>query len=287
VPTTTEEKIAGINKNPCTPGQVNQTITNITNVLNEVNGNGTVMARCTLTSDGLTCAPGTLEVSSFTPLVKDFAALGIATPTEAVQYLNIATFGAAVGYIVYNWDDEQWEVLEIIRTLRNNLVDPPSLTDRTLSFPYETQSVNECDATGVRDVVFSTVTIAVVTELEKTVNGIEWNDVEVEVWATGSSTPGLIPTVIRSGLRDLYKEDCTVYMQEREFEVFSSTDDPAEYEAWIYTDELVALVDVFLAEDLNIWGYFQTVKVPCLGELTQALLIETTQCGSGSGSGSG
>jgi hypothetical protein len=46
-------------------------------------------------------------------------------------------------------------------------------------------------------------------------------------------------------------------------------------------------VDVFLAEDLNIWGYFQTVKVPCLGELTQALLIETTQCGSGSGSGSG
>jgi hypothetical protein len=194
VPTTTEEKIAGINKNPCTPGQVNQTITNITNVLNEVNGNGTVMARCTLTSDGLTCAPGTLEVSSFTPLVKDFAALGIATPTEAVQYLNIATFGAAVGYIVYNWDDEQWEVLEIIRTLRNNLVDPPSLTDRTLSFPYETQSVNECDATGVRDVVFSTVTIAVVTELEKTVNGIEWNDVEVEVWATGSSTPGLIPT---------------------------------------------------------------------------------------------
>src|SRR5690348_15901590 len=109
---TTDEQLALVNVHPCTLNEVQKSIGDIVNVINNMQG-GFLMGRCTLTSDNMDCAPDLLTVSGFTPLVQNFAGYGVAAPTQARQFLGIATNDARVGYIAYNWDNEEWEVLLI------------------------------------------------------------------------------------------------------------------------------------------------------------------------------
>jgi hypothetical protein len=280
---TTEEKINRINKQPCNDNEVAQSITNITNVLNEVN-NASVLARCTLTSDNVECDPELLTVSNFIPLVPDWGALGIPDATVARQFLGYATSDSRTGYIIYNWDSEEWEVLNIQKGLRNNYVRTISLDGFEITLPFTTQSVNECGVAGtdVVDFELNTTTLDVVTELAKTASGIEWVEKEIKVFEVGGSSAGLIPTVMRSGLRNIFKLNCTVYMQEREFEVFSSTDDPNDYGAWTYDEEVSMLYNIYL-DGGYIWGDFLNITVPCSGLEYSLPLIPVTACTSGSG----
>lgn len=282
---TTEEKINRINRNPCNDNEVAQSITNITNVLNEVN-NASVLARCTLTSDNLECDPELLTVTDFLPLVPNWEALGIDDAIVARQFLGYATSDSRTGYIIYNWDSEEWEVLNIQKQLRNNMVRTVTLDGFAITFPYTTQSVNECGIVGadVIELELNTTTLDVVTDLAKTASGIEWTEREIRVFEVGGSSAGLIPTVIRSGLRNMWKDDCTVYMQEREFEVFSSTDDPSDYPAWVYDVEVAILYNIYLSGGY-IWGDFQLITVPCVGGTLALPLIETTTCETSGGSG--
>lgn len=270
---TTEELIADINQQPCNEGEVQQSITNITNVLNNVSG-GVIIARCTLTSDNLTCAPELLAVSGFTPLVKDFSAYGIDVPVQARQYLGIATHDARTGYIIYNWDALEWEVFPIEQSLRQNYVRTVDLTGKVLTLPYDVQSVNECGTDGQDQVTFSTATVDVVSNLHKdALSPIEWDIVSLEVWGSTPAGTGSIATVIKSAIRDIYKENCTIYMQERDLEVFAFEDDPAEYEAVVFDDEVLILYNLY-ASGGYIWGDFQSIFVPCTGNTISLALLE-------------
>lgn len=284
---TNEELINQINQDPCNPSEVTQSIQNITNVLNNV-GNGVLLARCKLTGDGMTCAPATLPVTNFLPLVPDFDAFGIAVPTEADQYLNIPIFGEKWAYIVYNPDDERWEVMPIEQTHRRALLSPPELAGRTIFFPNELLGVNVCDDTGVDEIVFSTVSVDVVTDLTKNALSIDWDVTTIEVWDVGASTPDSIPLVMARAIRQMFLDDdpCGVNYREVEMEVFAKEDLTDVNGAWDYT--LVNVItDINEDEDGNITAFWYPVYVACVGTPFEEIVLYVEYCESGSGSGSG
>jgi hypothetical protein len=281
---TIEELKARINKNPCSPGDLAQTITNITNY-SEASG-GTILALCTLTNNGVDCGNGTLAVSAFNPLVTAEQEATLVIPTQAT---NNASYALAVGtsrtgMIAYHPQEDVWYVMWIRHFIKEVLVPTPELSGSTLTFPVETYSVNSCEEPGQVQVTFSTATVEVVTDLDKVDGGpITWDIVEIEVWSATPAGSDSIPTVMRSAIRDIYRENCTIYMQERDLEVFSSEDDPEEYEAVVFDEEVSMLYNIYL-DGGYIWGDFLNITVPCTGVESSLPLIPVTDCyGSGSG----
>jgi hypothetical protein len=285
---TTEELIQRINKQPCSPGEVAQAITNITNVINSMQGAGAIIAICDLTNDGIDCAPEDLSVTNFAcEYVADFAATGLAVPTTAKNLLNRPFIPGTPlrGYIIYNFIQLRWETFNAWYQLRQTVVDV-DLRPRGFDFTVETHGVPTCDDQAVIPLDFSTTNLTVVTDLDKTAGGpITWNLFDIEVWSASADGSDSIATVTVSALRDVYKEDCTIYMQERDLEVFAYEDDPAEYEAVVFDEEVSMLYNLYI-DGSYIWGDFLNITIPCSGLEFSLPLIELTACGSGSGSGS-
>jgi hypothetical protein len=280
---TIEELKARINRNPCTPGDISQAITNITNYA-EASG-GTIKALCTLTNNGPDCGEPTLQVSNFNPLVTAEQEAALVIPTEAsnVKGVALAVGTSRTGMISYHPQEDVWYVDWIKHYIKEVLVPTPELSGSTLTFPVETYSVNSCEEPGEVQVGFSTETLDVVTELAKTASGIEWVEREIEVWSIGGDTPGLIETTTVSAIKNFFKLNCTIYAQERELEVFSSTDDPNDYGMVTFDEEVSMLYNIYLDGDY-IWGDFLDITVPCTGNEYSLPLIEVTSCSSG-GSG--
>lgn len=240
------EKIAKINKQPCNLQEVAQSITNITNVLNII-GNGSLWGACQLTSDGSECAPEDLDVSNFVPYVLDFSVHELPIPTTAKNYINrpYKPLTPEFGYIIYNFDSGVWEAVAA-HLYHKDVVTSVEILPRGFRFNFEKVGVPICDETSTIDHEF--------------------------------------PTVLTTALQSVFKEDCSVYYTEVQLEVWDSVEPTGSSLAWEYDAELDVLIDIGMDEySGDIYGLYATIRVPCIVDFFSALLIETTDCASGSG----
>lgn len=255
--------IAKTNKHPCNPGEYSQAITNITNILNQLNTTpaaGSLIASCTLTSDGGSCAPTTLQVTGFVPFVAPAQVAGVPIPTEALNKLNLALSGSVFGYIAFRPTDDngggEWEVLNLWHTFQTVLTSAPTPSDvlipGTIGFPNTLISVPSCDNDGQDDV-----------------------NLDLDVDAL---------TETATFIYEQRLDSCKVQSRYASVKVLALEVDPAWYDEYEFENEVHVLAGVYYGDDGYVWGHFYVIRIPCFISEYDEMLLETDPCSTDSGS---
>jgi hypothetical protein len=232
----------------------------ITNIYNSQAG-GSLIAEVQLAADPVECVKPLVDVveGTFRPLFVEDPENPMIRPTVVHNYRSLGVVQQQVGvnpkgYIVFDPNDaslQKWELWQLDHVPVTILSDAEFISGQGIHFTGMVATVIPC--------------------------GPAEDDVGVDIETVTARA------IYNLGLNGV--GGCSLYSNEVELEVFSSTNDPTEY-VEITFDTVQVLTDVYQSSAYgNIIGYYYRLYVPCVELVGEDILIYVDRCAAQSGSG--
>lgn len=247
--------------NPCGEAETNRNwdavrniITNIYETIQNGTGGGTRMAEVELIPDPEVCVKEDVEIvqASWRPLYVEDPANPMVRPTSVKNFRGLGVAEQQIGlrpkgYIVFDPNVEsldRWELVQVDHISVTILSNAEFIAGQGVHFTGVVATVIPCGpAEGEVGVDIETVTARAIYNLGvNNVNG------------------------------------CSLYSNEVEMEVFSTTLDPTDYVEFTF-DNVNVITDVYQGTPYgNILGYYYKVYAPCVTLVGEDLLIYVDTC---------